>query len=134
MLRTSSKFYSVGTGYVLFSGRQAGIVDDFDKVSSSGGQLSLVENFDEVYSVVQVSHLLLHLTDQVLLPLTDQVFLHLSDQGLVHLTGQVLLPLTFGRELYLDEGLGHGLLPGDLYYVLVVHVGDGICCLLKAIS
>ena len=40
--------YSVGTGYGLLSGRQDCFVDDFDKVSSSGGQLSLVENFDEV--------------------------------------------------------------------------------------
>ena len=57
-------------------------------------------NFDEIYSVVHVSLLLLHLsdqelvhlTDQVLLPLTGQVFLHLSVQGLVHLTARCYFP------------------------------------------
>ena len=60
----------------------------------------MVENFDEIYSVVHVSLLLfhlsdqelVHLTDQVFFPLTDQVFLHHSVQGLVHLTARCYFP------------------------------------------
>ena len=66
--------------------------------STSSPQVGRI--FDEFYSVVLVSllpfHLsdqeLVHLTDQVLLPLTDQVFLHLSVQGLVHLTARCYFP------------------------------------------
>ena len=58
------------------------------------------EFFDEFYSVVLVSllpfHLsdqeLVHLTAQVLLLLTAQVFLHLTVQGLVHLTARCYFP------------------------------------------
>ena len=71
------------------------------------------ENFDEIYSVVHVSLLLLHLsdqelvhlTDQVLLPLTGQVFLHLSVQGLVHLTARCYFPSHLEENFALMEDL-----------------------------